>query len=288
MSRKRAAPNSPISDDALDQARLEAAELMGLDPNALSAGDRLKCDLISALRAAVDDELGKITSANAADLGKLIVAVETLTRFLADARPKEDERGAIYKRDPYKVLDDIAERWRQADAADRREKGLSPRIHDEEAQQRRIDDLEAELVRLRGAQPHALPAPEAERGAITPPTGDIVPPGEQSDRAANAHYSVGQGTPPKPPVTIEGKVAGSWTGPQDGPPPWLQKTKPVEKRVDGGPPQAVSGDEAKRRMQTVNADRATPHKIMTSGGSEKFPQPDNGGFFFSGERGRSW
>src|SRR5262249_52487212 len=36
----------------------------------LTPGDRLRCELISALRAAVDDELGKVTAAGSADLGK--------------------------------------------------------------------------------------------------------------------------------------------------------------------------------------------------------------------------
>jgi len=279
MPRKRkAAPDSPISDDALDQARLEAAELMGLDPNALSAGDRLKCDLISALRAAVDDELAKVTSANAADLGKLIVAVETLTKFLADAKPKGDEPNAIYRQDPYKFLEDMAERWRAADEADRREKGLSPRVHDEEAQQRRIDDLEAELVRLRGAQPSALPSLEAER-VITPPDGDIVGPREQSDNPANGVAPRGLDDP-KPPVTIDGKVLRPGMGP-DG--------KPI-------PPQAVSGDEAKRRMAAVNADRATAHRVMNAPARVTGePQPStpmttysDSGFFFGGNKGRSW
>src|SRR5262249_47753046 len=189
MSRKRKAPpDSPISDDALEQARQEAAELMGLDPAKLNAGDRLKCDLISALRAAVDDELGKVTSASAADLGRLIVAVETLTRFLAEAKPKEDERGAIFRSDPHKVIENIVDRWIAADEAERRSQGLSPRIHDEEAQQARIDELERENAELRGMLPmddptHALPAPE--RGAIDVPDGDIVPPGEQADRPEN-------------------------------------------------------------------------------------------------------
>ena len=45
--------------DDLERARREAAELLALDPDKLSPGDRLRCELISALRAAVDDELAK-------------------------------------------------------------------------------------------------------------------------------------------------------------------------------------------------------------------------------------
>src|SRR5262249_46327417 len=94
-----------------------------------------------------------------------------------------------------------------------------------------------------------LPAPEAERGVIDPPTGDIVPPGEQSDR--NLYVGPPRHGPdnPKPPTVIEGEVKpaveGSWTGPADGPPPWLRKVPPVksEDRPPATPPQTKSGGE---------------------------------------------
>ena len=44
-------------------------------------GARLKCELVAALRAAVDDELSNVTTARAVDLARLITAVETLTKF---------------------------------------------------------------------------------------------------------------------------------------------------------------------------------------------------------------
>lgn len=273
MPRKRKAPpTSAISDEALDLARQEAAELMGLNPETLTAGDRLKCDLISALRAAVDDELGKISSANAADLGKLIVAVETLTRFLADAKPKGDEKGAIYKRDPAVVMEEMVARFIAARDASRAEQGLSPQICDLAEQQRRIDALEAENAALR-----ALPAPEDSAAEpITPADGDIVPPGERSDLAANQRYSVGAGTPPKPPRTINGKVIRPGMD-DDG--------NPI-------PPQACSGEESKRRMARVNSDYATVHREMTrSSRVAHEPTPSTGPRIVSGSGElfrRSW
>jgi len=39
------------------------------------------------------------------------------------------------------------------------------------------------------------------------------------------------------------------------------------------PPQAVSGDEAKRRMARVNGDRGTVHQIMTEPGRRFEAQP---------------
>src|SRR5262245_1592142 len=268
-------------------ARREAAELLGFDPDRLTGSDRLKCELVAALRSAVDDELMNVTSARSVDLARLITAVETLTRFLQDAKPKEDEQGAIYKRDPYKVLEDIAERWRAADEADRAEKGLSPRIHDEEALQARVDELEAELVRLRGPQPHALPALELERGVIDPPTSAITPPGEVGE------FYVGGPRPspddPRPPVTIDA----------DGSP-----LRPGSQLVNGKvvpiPPQAKSGAETKAQMERVNARRDIDHKVMNAPARVKGePAPstgprivaDGGGFYWDGGiggRGRSW
>src|SRR5262245_38106630 len=62
-------------DDDLARARAESAALLNLDPDKLSPTDALKCELVSALRLVVDDELARATSGNGADLGKLIVAV---------------------------------------------------------------------------------------------------------------------------------------------------------------------------------------------------------------------
>jgi len=270
--------------DDFERARLEAAELLGLDPDKLTPGDRLRCELISALRAAVDDELGKVTSSRAADLGKLIIAVETLTRFLADAKPKEDERGAIYRKDPYKVMDDIVARFIAAEEADRRERGLGPKIHDEAELQARVDDLELELVRLRGAQPHALPAPDAGE-PIDVPTGDVVPPGEQTDR--NFHRGGPRPGPDDRKAGPKPVIEGSWTGPADGPPPWLRKVPPVksEDRPPATPPQTKSGGETEAQRQRVNADRSVEHRVM---GNPRMPQPDAGGFHWGGSKGRAW
>jgi len=282
MSRKPKKPTTaaPVTAD-IALARREAAQLLGLDPDRLTASDRLKCELVAALRAAVDDELMNVTSARSVDLAKLITAVETLTRFLQDAKPKEDERGAIFKRDPYKVLDELAERWRQADEATRRDQGLSPRISDPEEAQARIDDLEAELVRLRGAQPHALPSPEVEK-AIDVPTSAILPPGEQADNPRNQDYAPDLKRS-GPPVTIEGTKL----------PPGARL---VNGRIEPIPPQAKSGAETEAQRQRVNADRSLMHKVMNAPSRVAHePQPStplttygDSNFFFGGEKGRAW
>src|SRR5262249_33600623 len=80
-----------MPNDDLACAHAESAALLNLDPDKLSPADALKCDLVSALRLVVDDELARATSGNGADLGKLIVAVEHLTGFMRDAKSAEPE-----------------------------------------------------------------------------------------------------------------------------------------------------------------------------------------------------
>src|SRR5262249_34466612 len=201
MPRKPKKPTTaPPTESVVSEARRKSAALLNLNPGDLSPAGALKCDMVSALRLVIDDELARATSGSGADLGKLITAVEHLAGILKEAHPTRSDDGipAIYKKDPYVVMEGILDRWLATDEEERSERGLSPRIHDEAALQRRVDDLEAELVRLRGAQPHALPspAPEAdETDAIDVPTSAITPPGEQTDSDRNLY----RGGPRPPP-----------------------------------------------------------------------------------------
>src|SRR5262249_12295481 len=215
---------------------------------------RLKCELVAALRAAVDDELMNVTSARAVDLARLITAVETLTRFLADAKPKENEPNAIYKKDPYKVMDDIIDRWIAADRQDRAEKGLPPRVYDEAEMQKRIEELEAENLRLRGQggqDPKALPAPEAKADrVITPSESEAIPPGEIPELNMKARPGRDDHRVKRQPQTIDGTKL----------PPGARL---VNGRIEPIPPQAKTGAETEAQRLRVNADRATMHRVMT-------------------------
>src|SRR5262249_11666768 len=150
--------------DDLERAHHEAAELLGLDPSKLSAGDRLRCELVSALRPVVDDELAKSTSSRSADLARLIVAVEGLAKLLPREVATEPAVPSIYKRDPREVLEEMVERWIAAEEAERAERGLSGLMPDLPSAQARIDALEAELAALR----NALPAPDGAERSRTP------------------------------------------------------------------------------------------------------------------------
>ena len=159
-------------------------------------------------------------------------------------------------------------------------------VSETEALQMRIAELEAENARLRGEDPKALPSPESER-VITPTESEVIPPGEIGEFYVGHRPAADD---PKPPVTIDAKPEGSWTGPQDGPPSWLRPVPPTDlaKRPPASPPVAKSGAEAERQRQRANSDRSVEHKVM---GSARMVQPDNlsSGFFWGGASGkRAW
>src|SRR5262249_35186491 len=167
-NRRRRRPRNrrtPMNDD-VSRARAESAALLNLNPDELSPAAALKCDLVSALRAVLDDELAKATSGSGADLNRLVVAVEHLVGFLKEANPAKADDGipAIYQQDPRKVLEGIVERWIAAEEAERAERGLSGLMPDLRSAQARIDELEAELAALR----NALPAPDGAERSRTP------------------------------------------------------------------------------------------------------------------------
>src|ERR1700726_4947361 len=81
----------PRNDDLL-RSRQEAALLLRLDPQNLSPADALKCDLIATLRLSIDSAQADALEGRAADLGRLIVATETLVKLLPSETPKPDSR----------------------------------------------------------------------------------------------------------------------------------------------------------------------------------------------------
>ena len=86
----------PRSDDRT-QARREAATLLGVDIDHLSAADGLRVDMVSALRLVIDSEQASILSGGSADLGKLNVAVQSLIALLPN---RELPESAASRADP--------------------------------------------------------------------------------------------------------------------------------------------------------------------------------------------
>jgi len=267
--------------DRMKRARDELCAVLGYgdDPDALTVDQNMRVDLVLALKVALDDMRAALFRGETVDTGEMRDIASTLERYLPkQAQPEPVEPGEV---DPREKLKDIVRRYWEAKEASRSDQGLSPRVHDLESAQARIDDLEAELVRLRGAQPHALPSPEVEK-TITPSIGDITPPGEVGE------FYVGKQplTPddikamrPKP--TIEHEV-----GPKPG--------TDANGRVI--PPQAKPGDVTKAQAARVNADYATVHRIMTAPSRVTGePQPSSpmtaygdSGFYWQGAKGRAW
>jgi hypothetical protein len=247
--------------DDIQRSHRESAELLGLDPDKLTPAGRLKVELTSALRAAVDDQLGRITRGNAADIAKLVAAVDQLTAFMKESPSSDRDVDGDDGDDPHARLMRIIDNWianheteKSERAAERTAQGL-PALPDT------LEAAHAEIERLRQGNPAALrfwsepdptalPAHEGER-VIDVPTSAITPPSEQTGgRNLRTRPQVGADDP-KPPVTIDGKAL----------PPGAQI---VNGRIVPIPPQALSGDETRRRQDAVNARRDIDHAIMNA------------------------
>jgi hypothetical protein len=135
------------------KARTEAALLLRLDPSNLSPADTLNVDLVCALRRVVDAASESVLESGSTDLGRLIVAVETLIKLL----PGEPPKPASSRHDPRQIM------WENYLAA-RRRGDVPP----EGWHQRRLNELESEVERLKAelaALKAGAPAPGASSGA---------------------------------------------------------------------------------------------------------------------------
>jgi hypothetical protein len=227
------------------RTRKELAEMLGYegDPDALPVAQAMRLDVIHGLKVGLDAMRAKLLAGEPVDNVEMRQLADTLERFLPAAAKPESAVPALYRRDPYKVMEDMVARYRAAAEAERSARGLSLATPLEN-QQARIDELEAELAELRGVLPmddptRALPAPEAaESDVIDVPTSAITPPGERSDLPRNQQYWNGKPLPPGAQI-IDGKLV------------------PI-------PPVAKPGHVTKAQADAVNARRDIDHAIMTS------------------------
>src|SRR5262249_47786279 len=131
-----------------------------------------------------------------------------LVGFLKEARPAEPEpaQHSVYAQDPHKVLEDIVDRWIEAEEAERAERGLSGLMPDLPSAQARIDELEAELAALR----NALPAPDGAERSAPPAPERAITRGEADVIEPSRLYIGPQRGPDDPPprstAVIEGKA----------------------------------------------------------------------------------
>jgi len=102
-----------MADDRA-QARREAATLLGVDIEHLSAADGLRVDMISALRLVIDSEQATVLAGGSADLGKLNVAVQSLIALLPG---RELPEPASSRPDPRQIMLETYKRMRERGCA---------------------------------------------------------------------------------------------------------------------------------------------------------------------------
>jgi len=174
---------TPRNDD-IARRRAEAAALLNLDADRMSPADILRVDLVSTLRAVIDDEQAKSAASSSADLARLITAVDALAKMLPakslEERPTEITADSARQRLLQVVLNLIAAEDAEASARASEMETITSEMENDPAVLRRL---------------------EAAERVITPSLGDIVPPGEQGE------FYRGGVRPgrddPKPPVTID-------------------------------------------------------------------------------------
>jgi hypothetical protein len=128
----------------------------------LSPVDTLKCDIVASLRLVIDNAQADVLDGSSADLGKLLVAVETLTKLLPPERVEPAAVGASDAR--ARILQMIlnaqaADAIEQADADQEEAEAENSALQAAEA---RIQQLEDEVLHLRGVKPRMLPPPSAK------------------------------------------------------------------------------------------------------------------------------
>jgi hypothetical protein len=181
------------SDDLL-KSRQEAALLLRLDPSNLSPSDALRCDLIATLRLSIDSAQADALEGRAADLGRLIVATESLVKLLPSEPPKPESQ----RDDPRVVLWNIIKEGR--DRAALGFEGYDGKCKQIEALQAEVAALKARLG-LTPALPDVTGRQVGTSGNLKTVITNITPPGEY----LGVPPMSGPDDPPKPRV-IEGKA----------------------------------------------------------------------------------
>jgi hypothetical protein len=167
------------TDDAERSAR-EASQLLGLgdDPSRLCPADRLRCDLVATLRIAIDHAGATAMEGGSADVGRLVSAVEQLTRLL----PPKTVEPVSHREDPREALLKIIMTMRERDADGF--EGYDGKVKQVEVLQAEIAQLRAQLA---GKTPEDSDVPTVvER--VPAAAGNVVPLSRPNPPAAPAAY----------------------------------------------------------------------------------------------------
>jgi len=192
--------------------RKDLAESLGYDLDKLTAVQEMKLDNAVALKLVSDRLRAAQARGEDVDSKELLSVTEGLQKLLPREAAPAPAIPALYKLDPHAQLEAIVDRWIAADDQERAEQGLPPRVHDEVELQKRIEELEAENLRLRGQggqDPKALPAQAKSERVITPSESEIIPPSEQTDSDRNLYRG-----PPRPPPGHDPIIHGLWRPPE--------------------------------------------------------------------------
>jgi hypothetical protein len=148
----------------LVKARQEAAALLGLDPaRPMCPADSLRVDLVSTLRLVIDAAGETVLEGGSADIGRLVGAVEQLTKLL----PKAATEAPSHREDPREALLKIIMTMRERDA-DAFE-GYDGKVKQVEVLQAEIAQLKAQLA---GQAPEDSDVPTVVEPA---PAANVVP-----------------------------------------------------------------------------------------------------------------
>jgi hypothetical protein len=167
MPKPKTEHRQPTTD--AERSAREACQLLDLgdDPSRLCASDRLKVDLVSTLRLVIDHAGQVALEGGTADIGRLVVAVEQLTRLL----PKAATEAPSHREDPRKALLKIIMTMRERDA-DAFE-GYDGKVKQVEVLQAEIAQLRAQLA---GKTPEDSDVPTVvERVPAPAPAAKVVP-----------------------------------------------------------------------------------------------------------------
>jgi hypothetical protein len=173
-----------LSEEYL-QARAESCKLLGLDPDDLTPFEAIRCDVLTCLRLWLDSGQGQLLAGGNVDPTKLLAVSEALTKFV----PAESEHQSRREDPRQHMWRTYLEMRRRGELGDR---AAEPSLRAQ------IDQLRAENESLRAVLGSGSTA------AITPPTSDIVPPGERSE--CDPGPRPGPDDRKRAPVTIEGEL----------------------------------------------------------------------------------
>jgi hypothetical protein len=170
----------PRSDN-LQKSREEAALLLRLDPQNLSASDALRCDLISTLRLSIDSAQADALEGRAADLGRLIVATESLVKLLPSEPPKPASSSPSPQDYMWKTYSEMRRRGALAG------EGLDGLKLTVERLKAELASKDAEIARLTAALAGSVPLPD-----------NVVKLPHASPTAQNSAVGAQNSAPPKP------------------------------------------------------------------------------------------